>query len=259
MKIAAIIEARMSATRLPGKVMMTILGKPVLELIIERIKKVNLINEIVVATTLVREDNVIEVLCKKLRVQCFRGSNEDVLGRVLLAAKSIKADIIVEILADSPFVDAKIINKGLKLFFTGKYDYVANGCLKKTYPDGLGIQIYSIKTLEKVNRLTNNPIDREHVTYYIYKHPKRYRLGDFEATRELNWPELAITLDTKSDYRLIKIIFENLYPKNAAFSALDVVKFLRQNPKLILINENLERREIRLKNMPRNGTNEEKI
>jgi len=241
MKIVAIIEARMGSTRLPGKVMKPILGKPVLEFLIERLKNVKLLDEIIVATTTNKEDKAIEDLTKKLKVKCFRGSEKDCLGRVLKAAKSIKADLIVETLGDCPLTDPKIIEKCIKTFLSGKYDYL-NNALIHTFPNGLDVQVYPTKLLEEVDLLTDDPLDREHVTYYIYTHPEKYKIKILKATGELNWPKLAITLDTLEDYKLIKIIFENLYTKNKKFSALDIVRFLHNNPKLPNINKHIKRK-----------------
>jgi spore coat polysaccharide biosynthesis protein SpsF len=223
--------------------MKPILGRPVLELLIERLKNVKLLDDIVVATTLNKEDKVIEDLCKKIAVKCFRGSEKDCLGRVLKAAKSVKADLIVETLGDCPLTDPKIIEKCIKTFLSGKYDYL-NNALERTYPDGLDVQVYKTKILEEVDSLTDDPLDREHGTYYIYTHPQKYKIKIVKAAGELNWPKLAITLDTIEDYKLIKIIFENLYPKNPKFSALDVVRFLRKNPKLLDINKHIKRKVV---------------
>ena len=242
MKIAAIIEARMGATRFPGKIIKPILGKPVLELLVERLKKVKLLDEIVIATTLNKSDNVLEKLSKKINVRCFRGSEKDVLARVLEAAKFVKADIIVETLGDCPLTDPRIIEKCIKTFLKGNYDYLANA-LKPSFPNGLDVQVYPTKILEEVASLTNDPLDREHVTLYIYSHPEKYKIKNLWATGELFWPELAITLDTPQDYQLIKIIFEALYPKNPDFTAYDVVRFLRQNPKLLKINKKVKRKD----------------
>jgi spore coat polysaccharide biosynthesis protein SpsF len=241
LKIISTVEARMRSTRLPGKVMKKILGKPVLELLIERLKKAKLIDDIVIATTVKKDDKVIEKLAKRLGVKCFRGPEKDILVRVLGAAKKFKAGIIVEITSDCPLIDPGIVDKCIKKFLSGKYDYVSTGCLKTTFPNGISVQVFPKTVLEKVNLLTNNPLDHEHVTLYIYNHPEKFKLGCVEAKGELNWPDLAITLDTPEDFKLIKTIFENLYPKNSQFTALDTVRFLKKRPELVKINKNPRR------------------
>ena len=223
MKIVSIIEARMTSSRLPGKVLKEIMGRPALELLIERLKAVKEIDEIIVATTINKTDDVIEAFCRRLKVVCFRGSENDVLGRVLEAGRFVKADLIVEITGDCPLADPEIIREGIKIFLEGQYDYVSNGLLGRTFPDGLDVQVFPLKILQEISTLTNEAIDREHVTHYIYNHPERYKLKNYEADQELCWPELAITLDTPEDLILITKIFESLYPKNPLFSAYDIV------------------------------------
>jgi len=251
MKIVATIEARMASTRFPGKVLKPVFGKPLLGLLIERLKRVELIDEIVVATTVNDKDDAIESFCKNINVKCFRGSEEDVLKRVLDAAKSVNADLIVEITGDCPLIDPDIARECIKLFLQGNYDYVSNGCLEKTLPDGLAVQVFPVKVLEEVNSLTKNPVDHEHVSLYIYKHPEKYRLKNYRAEGELYWPELAITLDTQGDYELIKKIYEELYPENNKFTAYDIVRLLRANTDLIALNNDPARRDRYLKSIPR--------
>lgn len=242
MKIVATIEARMTSTRLPGKVLKSILGRPVLELLIERLKKVKRLDEIVVATTINDTDQPINDLCDRLNVKYFRGSEEDVLKRVLDAAKSVSADLIVEITGDCPFVDPDIVNHCLDVFNEGEYDFVSN-TISRTFPVGLDVRIFPVRVLEEVNSLTDNPIDHEHVSIYIYEHPERYRIRNIEAKGELFWPELGITLDTMEDYELITKIFEELYPEKPYFSALDIVRLLREKPELTEINCHIRRKD----------------
>lgn len=245
----------MSSSRLPGKVMKPILGRPVLALLIERIKVIKLIDEIVIATTINKNDDILERLSRDIGVGCFRGSEEDVLARVLGAAKSVNADLIVEITGDCPLVDPGIITGCIKLLLEGRYDYVSNVYSEQTFPDGLAVQVFPVKILEEISLLTDDPADREHVSLYIYSHPEKYRLKNYPARGELYWPDLAVTLDTQQDYELIKIIFEELYPKNPAFTIYDIVRFLRHSPGLIKLSEDLERRNNYLSSRPRKKAN----
>lgn len=242
-KIAATIEARMTSTRLPGKVLKPILGRPVLELLIERLQRVKYLDEIVVATTINDTDQPIIDLCNRLNVKYFRGSEEDVLKRVLDAAKSVSADLIVEITGDCPLLDPHIVEECIKTFLDGNYDYVSNA-IERSYPDGLDVQVFPVSVLEEVDSLTKDPVDHEHVSLYIYRHPERYRLLNLKAKGDLFWPELGITLDTQEDYELIKDIFEELYPKDPRFSASDIVKLLHDKPELLEINRHIKRKEI---------------
>lgn len=241
MKIVATIEARMTSTRLPGKVLKLIVGRPVLELLIERLQRAEHLDEIIVATTTNETDEPIINLCKRLNVKYFRGSEEDVLKRVLDAAKSVSADLIVEITGDCPFIDPNIVDECIQVFLKGEYDYVSN-TIKRSFPIGFDVQVFPVSVLEEVNTLTSNPVDHEHVSIYIYEHPERYQLKNMEADGDMFWPDLGVTLDTQEDYELICSIFEELYPQNVTFSALDIIKLLRNKPELVSINQHIKRK-----------------
>lgn len=236
LKICATIEARMTSSRLPGKVLMEFCDKPNLQHIIERLKRSKYLDEVVVATTINKEDDPIIELCERIGCKYYRGSEEDVLLRVLDAAKSVNSDIIVEITGDCPAIDWRHIDKLLEKFFTGKYDYASNA-IKRTFPRGFDIDIFPVAVLDEVNIITKSPVDHEHVSLYIYTHPEKYKLFNWEADEEMKHPEFEITLDTKEDYEFIKVIYENLYPLKNDFSGEDVVKFLIANQHLL---KNLE-------------------
>jgi len=238
-KIVATIEARMTATRLPGKVLLPLAGKPALERLIQRLKRSKYLDEIVIATTVNKDDEPIVGLANRLGIKYFRGSEDDVLKRVLEAAKSVKADIIVEITGDCPLMDPRLVDQGIEEFFSGDYDYAAN-IIKRSFPDGFDVQIFPVEILEQVNKLTNDPIDRVHVTYYIYNHPKEFKLHNWEADERCFWPDLRVTLDERADYELINKIFKNFLPKKVYFSVYDVVKFLKNKPELLNINKDVK-------------------
>ena len=239
--IVATIEARMTSSRLPGKVLLPLAGKPALERLVERIRRSRYVDDIVVATTINNEDQPIVDLCEKIGCLYFRGSEEDVLSRVLSAAKSVTGDIIVEITGDCPLIDHRHIDKVIELFYSGEYDYASN-TIERSFPDGFDVQVFPVHVLEEVDRLTHDPIDRVHVSYYIYTHPERYRLFNWKAEGVMYWPGLGITLDEEDDYILLNKIFEELFPKNADFSAKDVVELLRNRPELVEINSNVRRK-----------------
>lgn len=224
-KIVATIEARMTSSRLPGKVLMEFCGKPDLQHIIERLRRSQYVDEVVVATTVNKTDDPVIELCEQLKCKYYRGSEEDVLQRVLDTAKSVNADLIVEITGDCPVIDWRHVDYLVEMFGAGNYDYVAN-VIKRTFPRGFDTQVYPVAVLEGVNQLTNDPLDHEHVSLYIYNHPERYRLGNWEAPTLVHHPEFEITLDTKEDYQLIKKVYEELYPVNQDFSCEDVVQLL---------------------------------
>ena len=235
-KIIATIEARMTSNRLPGKMMMPLAGKPALERFIERIKTSRYLDEIVIATTANKADEVIVELAKKMGVKYFRGSENDVLDRVLSAARSVSADIIVELTGDCPLISGDLIDKSIEEFFSKDVDYSSN-VIKRSYPIGFDVQVFLVKILAEVDRLTNDPIDRVHVSYYIYNHPERFKLHNWQAEPENYWPDIRLTLDEKADYELLNIIFKKLLLKKANFKVRDVIKLLKNNPELLEINK----------------------
>ncbi len=246
MKVVATIEARMTSTRLPGKSMKSILGKPMLEILIERVKNCKKIDTIVVATTENKTDDIIEELSKKTSVNCFRGSEEDVLDRVLKAAKSAKADVIVELWGDSPLIDPFLIDEIIEYYLENDYDCVGTTLpnFKKTFPLGLSVLIFPTRILDEVDKLTQKPEDRENVSNYIYEHPEKYKIGAMPCPDDLNFPELRFTVDEASDFELVKTVFENLYPTNKDFRASDVIKFLNSNPQVRNLNRHVVQRRL---------------
>lgn len=242
-KIVATVEVRMTSSRLPGKVLLPLAGKPALERLIERLKRSKYIDEIVVATTVNDADQSIVELAQKLGVSCFRGSEDDVLSRVLGAAQSVNGDIICEVTGDCPALDYRLIDQGIEDFFTHDVHYVGN-VYPSTYPIGFDVQVFPTKVLEEVNRLTQDPLDHTHVSYYIYMHPDRFKVRMWKSEGEYNWPELRVTLDEKADYEFVNAIFEKLIPENEDFSALDVIHLLKKEPQLLEINKHVRQKDL---------------
>ena len=242
-KVVATIEARMTSSRLPGKVLLEIGGKPALEFMIDRVKQSRLVDDIVVATTVNSSDQPIIDLCNKMGCKYFRGSEEDVLLRVLEAAKSVDADIIVELTGDCPFIDPDIIDKVIELYSLGDYDYASN-VVERSFPDGFDTQVFSVQSLEKVSRLTDNPIDRVHVSCYFYNNPHKFKLANLLADQDSTWPDLRLTIDEPADYQLLKLIEEKLRDSNGMFSVNEVISLLKQEPELIELNKHVRAKEL---------------
>lgn len=242
-KIVATIEARMTSSRLPKKVLMPLAGIPALELLITRLKKSRYLDAVVIATTSNVADEPLITLANQLGVQVFRGSEQDVLGRVLGASQSVEADIIVEITGDCPFVDPKLVDQGISEFFYGEYDYAAN-IIPVSFPIGFDVQVFPVSVLAKVSELTAAPLDRVHVSYYIYSHPELFKLRSWSAPQELEWPELRLTLDERADYELLNTIAERFLPGNPFFSADEVISLLRREPALLKINAHVRQKDI---------------
>lgn len=243
MKIIDIIEARMTSIRLPGKVMMPFVGKPSLELMVERLTRSRTINQILVATTRNKADDVIVDLCKKLNVSFYRGSEEDVLKRVVEAGKSVIAEVVVRTTADCPLVDWRIVDRLVKLYQSGDYDYVSN-VIERSFPLGFDIEVFSFKKLQEIGKTAMEQVYREHPPYYFYTHPKKFLLKNWKARGKMHWPDLRVTLDTQEDYIVLTKIFGKLYPFNPNFSAEDVVELLHQHPEWVAINSHVEHRHL---------------
>ena len=234
----------MTSTRLPGKVLRPILGRPMLELLIERLRRAERVNDVIVATTSNHTDDTIEALCRKIGAGCFRGSEDDVLDRVLRAAHAFDVDLIVEITGDCPLIDPVIVDRLLEMYDEGGVDYVAN-VLKRTFPRGLDTQVFSTTVLEEVARLTDDPVDHEHVSLYIYEHPERFSLRNLESgLPETTW-NYRLTVDTPQDFALITAIYESLYPVNFSFGLADVVDLLAARPELLELNREIQQKAVR--------------
>ncbi len=241
-KIVAIIEARMTSSRLPGKVLLPIAGVPALEMLVVRLKRSKYVDEICIATTINAADDPIAQLATRLEVGVFRGSETDVLGRVVGAAQSVHADTIVEITGDCPFADPLLVDRGIEEFFEHDVDYAAN-VLKQTYANGFDVQVFPAKVLAQVAELTQDPIDRTHVSYYIYMHPEKYRLYNWEATPKEFGPELRMTLDENVDYVALCTVADALLPAHPDFTAADVTQYLLTHPDVVAINNNVKQKE----------------
>lgn len=241
--IGIIIQARMTSTRLPGKVLRQVNNKPLLQYMVERLQRIQLADQIVIATTTNQTDDCIAELATRLDIGCFRGSEEDVLDRVLQAAKAFKIDIIVETTGDCPLIDPIESNKVIEKYLANDVDYVSN-VLQRTYPRGMDTQVFSTATLDKVAQETQDPIDREHVSYYIYQHPEQFNLANISAPSALNHPEVRLTVDTIEDATLIETLIKNLYADEPCPSLEVILKHLQENPKLLEINQHVEQKKV---------------
>jgi len=237
-KIGCIVQARMGSTRLPGKSLMEINGKPVLGIVLERLNQCKKLDEIVVATTTNKKDLAIEEFCKQNSTTCFRGDEENVLKRFFECAKENSFGTIIRITADCPLIDPKTVDKAVEVFKQGKFDYVSNVALR-SFPRGLDVEVLSFKALEKSFKRAKKGFDKEHVTHYIYSNPTEFKIGNVKAEKSLFRPELRFCVDTEQDFKLIKAIlshFNNLVPIE------DAIKFIDQDPELKSLSNREEER-----------------
>lgn len=250
--MVASIEARMSSSRLPGKVLMEIDGKPVLQILIERLKKSKLIDEIIIATTENSADNKIEELGKKLGIQTYRGSEEDVLGRVVNAVESADGDIIAEITGDCPLMDHEVADYVIDEYYKNypKYDYVTNtgyvGNEAREIPIGMDVRVFSLKDLKNIGELTDDPEDREHVSLYFFRTGKsKYNLHSVRTPEK--WKRdynPRICLDTKEDLEVITKIYNGLTKEKEDFNLEDILNFLDRNRDIVEINSEIVQKTV---------------
>jgi len=244
-KIIATIEARMASSRLPGKVLFPVLGKPLLQHMIERVQRSGYLQEVAIALPDGSANDPIIELAKRIGVPYYQGSEDDVLSRVVDTVRSRNADILVQLTGDCPLMDYRIIDTCVEKYLENKWDYVAND-LVRTYPIGFDVAVMSFDLLvSTLNEPDLDEVDREHVTTYLVERPERFRHCNVNAPSDLDHPELQVTLDTPEDYEVIRNIFENLYPGNPDFSARDVVRYLLESPDIVGINEQIKRKSKR--------------
>lgn len=242
-KIVAIIQARQGSTRLPGKVMMEVFGKPLIGHLIERVARAKYIQEIVIATTLLPIDDVIGSYCQKNRVSCFRGSEGDVLGRYFEAAKMSGADAIVRITGDCPLMDPEVVDEVVERYLEAypKIDYAAN-ILQRTYPRGMDVEVFSYKVLTNLAETVNSAVEREHVTLHITHNPQLFsRISVVNSDDQSHY---RLTVDTKEDFELVKKLIEALYPAESNFTLKRIVEMLNQHPDWEKINAHIEQKKV---------------
>lgn len=229
----AILQARMGSQRLPGKVLRKIIGKPMLELQLERIRQASSITKIVVATSVHAVDNPVAEICSELEVECFRGSLEDVLDRYYKAALAFEANQIVRLTGDCPLCDPDVIDRVVQFHLDGDYDYTSN-VIKLTYPDGLDVEVFSRSALETAWCKAELPSHREHVTFYFLKNPDQFKLGSVENAKDLS--SLRWTVDYEEDFMLATEIFERLYKTKSCFRMDDIVELINSDQGLAMLN-----------------------
>lgn len=240
-RVVATIEARMTSSRLPGKVLMPALGEPMLMHLVRRLRAVPSIDAIVIATTVNATDDPIAAFAQANGVEVYRGSEHDVLARVIGAAESANAEVVVEITGDCPVIDPDLVEQTIRMFFNHRADYVANS-LVRSYPDGMDTQVMWLEALKSAAARTTDKLDREHVSRYIWRNPEIYRLVNLVAPPSLHWPELGLTLDEQSDYELLKKLIETLGPQDLLFGCADMIRLLRRYPEWVAINQAVVRK-----------------
>jgi len=231
--ILAILQARMSSTRLSGKVLKPIMGRPMIELQIERIHRCRRIDRLIVATSTNSEDKAIIELCSKLCVESYCGSLENVLDRFYQAARGYRPDHIVRLTGDCPLTDPQVIDTLISFYIKQKCDYASN-CHPPTLPDGLDAEVFTFSALEQAWKEAIDPREIEHVTPFITNRPNRFKIVNFEYQKDIS--DLRWTVDEPEDFELVIQIYEALYPVKPEFTFRDILRHLEIHPELMDIN-----------------------
>lgn len=227
MNIGVIIQARMTSTRLPGKVLKPIKQDlTMLECVINRVRLATMIDKIIVATTTNSTDDPIVELCHKLEINVYRGSENDVLSRYYEAAQRYKLSSIIRITSDCPAIDPQIIDKVCIFYLTNHFDYVSN-VVKRTFPRGLDVEIFSYNSIEKAYNNAVKECEREHVTAHIYGNPSLFKIGSYEENEQKGYNKYSITVDTMEELSLAQKVFANL-PFH--FCLTDLISLLEKHP-----------------------------
>lgn len=235
MKVVAVIQARIGSTRLPGKVLEDVSGKPMLWHLISRLKYSVRIDEVVLAIPDSGQNDLLEDFARRNKLRYFRGSEDDVLSRYYGAATEFGAQVIVRITSDCPLIDPGITDRVIGEHLNSGADYTSN-TLQRTFPRGLDTEVFTFQSLHIAHEAARENYEREHVTPYIYQHPDLFRFKSVEASGRLKRPDLRLTVDTEDDLRLIREIFHRLYRGNQAFSTEEVIDLFDEHPELAAIN-----------------------
>jgi spore coat polysaccharide biosynthesis protein SpsF (cytidylyltransferase family) len=244
MRVVAIVQARMNSSRLPGKVLLPLAGKPVLYHIHQRLLECRLIDEIVFATSQEISDDPIADFCNDQNISLFRGNLNDVLDRYYKTAQQYRADSIVRITGDCPIIDPIIVDAVVSGFLVGQYDCYGLG---GEFPDGLDCTAFSFKAIEKAWEIASLPSDREHVGPFIENNTNMFKNGSLELFSGLS--DERWTLDELQDFKLLSLIFDELYTYGSIFYTQDILQLLKRKPELRKINSSIIRNEGYIKSL----------
>lgn len=237
-KIVIVVQARMSSSRLPGKVLLPILGKSLLYRMVERLQMISHRATVVIATSTDHRDDLIVTEAAQIGVPCYRGSLDNCLDRHYQAGKQHGADVVIKIPSDCPLIDPAIIDEVLDFYFEhqGDYDFVSN-LHPATFPDGNDVEIMTMPCLEKTWREATRPLELEHTTPYIWENPDRFKIANVTWSTGLDYSmSHRFTIDYPDDYRFISRVFEELYPLKHDFSCDDILALLNSKPEIYQIN-----------------------
>lgn len=239
MKTIVIIQARMGSTRLSGKILKPLGDADVLTYVTSRCMEINGVHEVIVATTLSKQDDAIVAWCLENNIKCFRGSEEDVLSRFVDCAKEYEPDYVMRVTSDCPFVDYEMASEIVTLMEQERKDIVL---IDGVLPRGLAVELISYEALLKIHAVGREPRHREHVTYYAYEFKGEFESVTYKVPEDRNAPELRITLDTEEDYVLIQAVAKHF--DDLLVSSKKVIQFLKDTPEVAKINAHIEQKPV---------------
>ena len=238
-RTVAIVQARVGSTRLPGKVLKEICGKPMLLRVIDRLRVAKSLDEVAVATSTQKGDDLVEALCDRSGIACFRGSEDDVLDRYYQCASARHATVVVRITADCPLIDPALVDLVVVARASTGADYAGN-TRQLTYPRGLDTEVFTFEALERAWQQAAEPYQREHVTPYFYQHPEEFRIHSVTSPEDCH--EHRWTVDTDEDFELVCRIYSELGDR--VFSWREALDLVRRQPQLATINSMIRQKTL---------------
>ena len=241
MRTVAVIPVRMNSERLPGKVMAPLQGQPLLGTLLSRVQRCSALDDVVIATSTTAENDCIEIYCNQKRVPVFRGSEEDVLGRLLQTLSWCKADVGVLIFGDGPLIDPQIISQAVSVFHANSgYDFVGNDLIT-TWPPGMEVEVFKVSALADAAQRCHDPQIREHGTLFIRQNPKIYQLYNLEAPTGMSRSDLSFEVDVMEDLQVVEALLRE-FSDDTDMSLEELIRFMDENPQLTAGTQKIERR-----------------
>lgn len=239
-RVIASIEARMGSSRLPGKVLADVHGKPALSRLLHRLRRCECVDGIILATSVDPKDDPVAAWAAAEGLTCHRGSEEDVLQRVVEAQRKMGSEVVVEVCGDMTLLDPEIIDLGVETFLGNECDVVTTTC-KPSFPVGADVLVCRLSDLEWVERNVPDPLMREHVALYLLRHPERYRIIHLLASKGLRAPERRFVLDYPEDLEFIRAVYSRLEPEYGEdFGIREILSLLERDPAVGEINRHIQ-------------------
>ncbi len=238
-RIIASIEARMGSSRLPGKVLADVNGKPALTRLLNRLRRCELLDDVILATSTEPKDDAVVSWAQSEGIHYYRGSEDDVLLRVVQAQQKMNSEVVVEVCGDMTLLDYELIDQGISMFEENDCDVVTT-TRKPSYPVGVDVVVFGLKDLVWVEENISEPQVREHVSLYFFQHPERYRIINLIAPKRFQAPDKRFVLDTPEDLEFIRAVYKRLEPKHGdRFGVAEILQLLRKEPELAEINSQI--------------------